>query len=289
MHDNVFSKQFPKQHQDRHPGLENIMNPTPVFELEGYNLSSNRLKDKVAIITGGDSGIGRAVAFAFAKEGAKVVINYFDEIEDAKYIQSIIEKNRGCCILIPGDISEENFCSELVEKTVKEFGKVDILVNNAAVQYVRDRLEDISSEQFTKTMGVNIFGAFYLTKAVLPYLECGSSIINTTSVVAYRGHDKLIDYSITKGALTTFTRSLATNLASRGIRVNAVAPGPIWTPFIVSSFNSEDSSVFGSNTPLGRAGQPVEVSGAYVFLASQDASYISGQTIHVNGGEIING
>lgn len=288
MHKNVFPSHFPEQHQDRHPGIESIMNPRPVFELEGYNLSSDRLKDKVAIVTGGDSGIGRAVALAFAKEGAKVIVHYFDETEDAEEIKSIIEERGGCCKLIAGDISEEQFCTHLIETTYKEFGKIDILVNNAAVQYVRDRLEDISSEQFIRTCSVNIFGAFYLTKAVLPYLECGSSIINTTSVVAFRGHKTLIDYTTTKGALTAFTRSMALNLADRGIRVNAVAPGPVWTPFIVSSFNSEDSSVFGADTPLGRAGQPVEISGAYVFLASQDASYITGQTINVNGGEIIN-
>ncbi|SFB42136.1 SDR family oxidoreductase [Clostridium frigidicarnis] len=286
--ENQFPKKFPKQHQNIHPGIEDEMNPKPIFEMDGYMSSSNRLEGKVAIITGGDSGIGRAVSLAYTKEKAKVVIVYFSEDIDAKETERLICKNGGECLILKGDIKDENFCKSVVDETIKKFGKLDILINNAAVQYECENIEELTSEQFEKTFRTNIFGAFYFVKAAMPHLKQGSCIINTTSVTAFKGNETLIDYSSTKGALTTFTRSLAINLAPKGIRVNAVAPGPIWTPLIPSSFKEDKVEKFGSNTPMQRAGQPVEVGGAYVFLASKDASYITGETVHVNGGEIVN-
>ncbi|GFP78094.1 SDR family oxidoreductase [Clostridium fungisolvens] len=284
-----FPTSFPPQHQDRQPGFENEMNPRPIFEMEGYNLSSNRLKDKVAIITGGDSGIGRAVSIAFAKEGAKVAIVYLHEEDDAEETKGIIDKCGAQCMLISGDIGYEDFCGQVVKKVMDQWGKIDILVNNAAEQHVQNSLKDISADQLEKTFRTNVFGAFYMSKAVLPHLKCGGNIINTTSITAYKGNETLIDYSSTKGALVSFTRALSQSLAKTGIRVNSVAPGPIWTPLIPASFSGEDVKSFGSDTPMGRAGQPVELAQAYVFLASNDASYITGQTIHVNGGNIVNG
>lgn len=284
----TFPTEFPKQHQNRQPGLEQDMDSKPISELESYNNDGKRLKDKIAIITGGDSGIGKAVALAYIKEGAKVVIVYFDEHDDAKETEKLIKEKGGDCLLIAGDLGDSNFCQTVVDKTIEKYSKIDILINNAAMQFVCENIEDLSDDQFLRTFKSNMFSAFYLTKRALKYMECGSCIINTTSIVSYRGHEKLIDYSCTKGALTTFTRSLAKALAPRGIRVNAVAPGPIWTPLIPSSFNGDDSSKFGQSTAFKRAGQPVEVAESYVFLASNGASFITGEAIHVNGGEVLN-
>lgn len=283
-----FPNSFPKQHQNRQPGLESEMIPPPIFEDEKYSKSANLLKDKVAIITGGDSGIGRAISLAYVREGAKVVIVYFDEHDDANITKKLIEDRNGECLLISGDLGISSFSDEVIQKTINKFNKIDILINNAAMQFICDDLELLSDEQFERTFKSNMFSAFYLTKRAVKYMQSGSCIINTTSVVSYKGHERLIDYACTKGALTTFTRSLAKALAPRGIRVNAVAPGPIWTPLIPSSFDEDATSKFGQNTALGRAGQPVEVAQSYVFLASDSASYISGEAIHVNGGEIIN-
>jgi len=279
---------LPPQHQDVQPGHEDLKNPKPTFDDQSY-IGSGKLKDKVAIITGGDSGIGRAVAVFFAKEGANVVISYLDEQEDAEETKKHIEAEGQKCLLVSGDIGEETVCQQVVAKTVETFGQVDILVNNAAEQHPQKGIEDITSEQLERTFKTNIFSFFHLTKAVLPHFKKGSAIINTSSVTAYAGNEQLIDYSSTKGAITAFTRSLALNLAGKGIRVNAVAPGPIWTPLIPSTFPADQVATFGANTPMKRPGQPEELAPAYVFLASDDSSYMSGQTLHVNGGKIVNG
>ncbi|WP_315120439.1 SDR family oxidoreductase [uncultured Clostridium sp.] len=284
---NSFPKSVPAQHQTKHPGLESTMNPKPIFQNPNYK-PSGKLKDKVALITGGDSGIGRAVAVAYAQEGAKISIVYYDEHEDAEETKKAIESVGGECLLIPGDITDSNFCNDAINNTINKFNSIDILVNNAAVQYIQTDLANITDQQLEKTFKTNIFSMFYMVRASLPHLKAGASIINTASITAYKGNEQLIDYSSSKGAIVTFTRSLALSLTPKGIRVNAVAPGPIWTPLIPSSFNETDVSTFGSTTTMGRPGQPVELAGAYVFLASPDASYISGEIIHVNGGEIIN-
>ncbi|HAX72779.1 MAG TPA: NAD(P)-dependent oxidoreductase [Firmicutes bacterium] len=284
----TFIKTPQPQSQDTQPGMESVMQPRPVFQHKDYNKSSGRLQDKVAIITGGDSGIGRAVSVAYASEGAKVVIVYYNEHDDANETKSIIEAGGGQCLLLSGDIANSSFSDEIVQKTLATFGQINILVNNAAVHYEHQNFTDTLDEDILKTFATNIFGPMYLSRAVIPHLQAGDSIINTTSVTAYEGNATLIDYSATKGALTSFTRSLSAHLASKQIRVNAVAPGPIWTPLIPAAFEAQHVAQHGANTPLGRVGQPVELAGAYVYLASNDASYISGITIHINGGTIIN-
>jgi NAD(P)-dependent dehydrogenase (short-subunit alcohol dehydrogenase family) len=279
---------LPPQHQNQHPGLQAEMNPQPASEDPNYQ-GSGKLKNKVALISGGDSGIGRAVAIYFAKEGADVAIIYLNEHQDAEETKKQVEQEGRQCLLIAGDIGDEQFCKEAVKQTVNTFGKLDILINNAAEQHPQNSLLNITSQQLEKTFRTNVFGYFYLTKAALPYLKEGSSIINTASITAYEGHEQLLDYSATKGAIVAFTRSLAKSLVQKGIRVNGVAPGPIWTPLIPSTFSSEKVATFGSNTPMKRPGQPKEVAPSYVFLASDDSSYITGQMIHVNGGTIVNG
>jgi NAD(P)-dependent dehydrogenase (short-subunit alcohol dehydrogenase family) len=281
-------KIHPEQVQPK-PGLEERMYPHPQFETEAYG-PGKMLDGKVALITGGDSGIGRAIAVCFARHGANVAIGYLkSEEKDAKITRAHVEQHGQKCLLVPGDIRDEKFCRKVVEKTVKEFKKLDILVNNAATHYPKEKIQDISATQLRETFEVNVFSMFYLVKAALQYLKEGSSIINTASVVAYRGSANLLDYSATKGAVVAYTRSLAHALADKKIRVNAVAPGPVWTPLIVSSLKAEQVAVFGSDSPMGRAGEPAEIAPAYLFLASEGASFISGQVIHPNGGEIVNG
>jgi NAD(P)-dependent dehydrogenase (short-subunit alcohol dehydrogenase family) len=270
------------------PGIEAKMTPKPVAIKPEQQL---KLKNKVALITGGDSGIGRAVALLFAQEGADVAISFLPEEEqDAQEVKRIVEEQFGrSCLLFPGNLRKERFCQKIVNDTVKKFGKLDILINNAATQTEQKSLEDISTDQLYETFETNIFSMFWVTKYALQHLKKGSCIINTTSVTAYRGSGGLIDYSSTKGAIVTFTRSLSANLADKKIRVNAVAPGPIWTPLIVGSFKGKKVAEFGSDVPMGRAGEPAEVAPSYLFLASEDGSYMTGQVLHPNGGEIVNG
>lgn len=277
---------FPKQHQLVQPGIESIMNPLPIFDNPDY-IASNKLKDKVVIISGGDSGIGRAIGILFAKEGADIVIPYLQEKDDANLTKQLIESYDRKCLLLEGDLRDEKFSSFIVDKTINEFGKIDVLINNCGVQFPQNSILDITTEQLKNTFETNIFSFFYLTKAVLPHMQANSSIINTTSVTSFEGHKTLIDYSSTKGAITVFTKSLALSLADYKIRVNAVAPGPIWTPLIPSSFSAEEVEIFGTDVPLKRAGQPFEVAPAYLYLASDDSRYVTGQIIHVNGGTII--
>lgn len=276
-------KNLPPQQQERQPGFESEMEPRPDFK---GNLAgkAHRLPEKTALITGGDSGIGRAVSVAFAKEGADVAIMYLDEHEDAEETKKLVEQEGRRCVLIAGDIGDEAFCQEAVRKVMDEFGKLDILVNNAAEQHVQHSLKDISAEQLERTFRTNVFGMFHLTKAALEHLKPGSSIINTTSITAFQGMPELIDYSSTKGAILSFTRALSGSLAKEGIRVNGVAPGPIWTPLIPASFAAEEVGKFGQSTPLGRPGQPDELAPGYVYLASDDSSYVTGQVLHINGG-----
>lgn len=279
----------PKQHQEHQPGIESEMVPKPKSENTDRK-GSGLLTEKIAIITGGDSGIGRSVAYAFAKEDADIVITYLNEHDDANETKDQIKnKYKKRCVSIAGDIGDENFCNQIISKTIEEFGRIDILVNNAAEQHPEKNLEDITSDQLERTFRTNIFSFFYLTKAALPYLREGSSIINTTSVTAYKGSSHLLDYSATKGAIVAFTRSLSQALIKKNIRVNGVAPGPIWTPLIPASFDETHVSKFGEETPMGRPGQPEEVASSYVFLASSMASYMTGQILHPNGGTIING
>lgn len=281
-------KTFPPQHQNRQPGIESEMNPRPVSIDQNYK-SAGKLSGKTAIITGGDSGIGKSVAIYFAKEGADVAIVYLDEHQDAEETKGLVEAEGRRCLLFSGDVGNEDFCKDTVSKTIDQFRKIDVLVNNAAEQHPQQSLLDITSAQLEKTFRTNIFSYFYMSKMVLPHMKQGATIINTASVTAYAGNEQLLDYSATKGAIVTFTRSLAKSLAPQGIRVNGVAPGPIWTPLIPSTFKEDQVASFGSNTPMGRAGQPFELGPSYVYLASNDSSYVSGQILHVNGGEIVNG
>lgn len=279
---------LPPQHQDHRPGTESEMHPKPEFESNEYK-AAGKLKGKVALITGGDSGIGRAVAVYYAKEGADVSIVYLNEHKDAEETKRQVEQEGRKCLLIAGDVGDDAFCRDAVTETVEKLGKLDILVNNAAEQHPQRKIEDITKEQLERTFRTNIFGMFYLTQAAMPHLSKGSSIINTTSITAYRGSPQLLDYASTKGAIVAFTRSLSMNVVGQGIRVNAVAPGPIWTPLIPSTFPPDQVAEFGATQPMKRPGQPEELAPAYVYLASTDSSYVSGQVIHVNGGEVING
>jgi NAD(P)-dependent dehydrogenase (short-subunit alcohol dehydrogenase family) len=274
----------PPQQQDRQPGLTSEMTPKPQDEGREYK-AAGKLKGKAAIVTGGDSGIGRATAIAFAKEGADVAIVYLDEHEDAEDTKKLIEKEGVRCLTIAGDVGDEIFCRDAIDKTVKAFGRLDIVINNAGEQHPQDSIEDITAEQLERTFRTNIFSMFYLTKAAMKHLKPGASIVNTASVTAYRGNKQLLDYSSTKGAIVSFTRALSQSLAEKNIRVNAVAPGPIWTPLIPSTFDEKKVASFGRHTPLGRAGQPDEVATCFVFLASNDSSYITGETLHPNGGD----
>lgn len=281
-------KSQPPQQQDQQPGSESQMNPLPRSTDSKYK-GSDKLIGKVALISGGDSGIGRAVAIFFAKEGADVAISYLNEHDDAKETVRLVEQEGRRCIALPGDIGEEAVCKQVVQKTIEEFGHLDILVNNAAEQHPQESLENITAEQLERTFRTNIFSQFFMTKAALPHLKAGSAIINTTSVTAYQGSPSLLDYSSTKGAIVAFTRSLSQALVEKGIRVNGVAPGPIWTPLIPSTFPPDKVESFGQQVPMQRAGQPEEVAPSYVFLASDDSSYMTGQILHPNGGNVING
>lgn len=277
----------PGQSQKKQPGLEYKMDPLPEYFQKGYK-GSGLLKDKTAVITGGDSGIGKAVTILFAEEGADIVISYLNEDKDAELTKSEIEKRDRKALLIRGDVSESKHCKAIISKTVDEFGNVDVLVNNAAVQFPKENLEEITDEQLQKTFATNIFSFFYLTREALPHMGKGSTIINSSSVTAYRGSNHLLDYSSTKGAIVSFTRSLSENLAPKGIRVNGVAPGPIWTPLIPATFSEEKVDEFGQDVPLARPGETFEVAPCYLFLASHLSSYMTGQFLHPNGGEIIN-
>ncbi|KAB8130720.1 SDR family oxidoreductase [Gracilibacillus oryzae] len=272
----------PRQKQDRQPGFESEMTPLP-HQPTDYK-GSDKLKGKVALITGGDSGIGRAVSILYAKEGAKLAIAYLDEDSDAEETKRLVEQEGGECILLPGDIKDPDHCENLVKKTVDHFGKINILVNNAAVQFVREDLLEISNDQLEETFRTNFFSQFYLTKAAVRNMNAGDTIISTSSINSYRGHPVLIDYSATKGAITAFIRSIAQNLAKKGIRANSVAPGPVWTPLIPSSFDEDSVEEFGQDSLMGRPGQPSEHAWPYVMLASDESSYMTGQTIHINGG-----
>lgn len=276
-------RQRPAQSQEEQPGRESVMKPRPVFIRDNYR-GSDKLQGKVALITGGDSGIGRATAVHFAREGADVTIIYLNEDEDAKETRQLVEQEGQKCLLLAGDTRDEDFCRDCVKRTADKFGRLDILVNNAAQQHPTEDIGGISAQQLQDTYATNLFHFFYFTKAALEQLPDDGVILNTTSVTAYRGSDHLIDYSSTKGAITSFTRSLAKSLAGRGIRVNGVAPGPIWTPLIPATFSASEVEDFGGKTPMGRAGQPCEVATCFVFLASEDGSYLTGQVIHPNGG-----
>lgn len=279
-------KNIPGQVQRQQPGIESRMQPQPLSIPED-KAADKKLQDKVAIISGGDSGIGRATALDFVKEGATVVIAYLNEDQDAKDTKAMIEDMQGICLLLKGDISKPAFCNKVATKTLEAFGRIDIVVSNAAIQYVQDDFMSITKEQLERTFQTNVFGAFYLTQACLPHLKAGASIIYTSSVTAFRGSHHLIDYAATKAALIGLCRSLSASLADKNIRVNAVAPGPIWTPLIPASFPKDEVAAFGKDTPMKRCGQPNEVAPCFTFLASDAASYITGQVLHPNGGEII--
>lgn len=276
----------PEQSQAKQPGMEYIMYPRPIFDNPNYK-GSGKLKNKVAIITGGDSGLGRAAAIAFVKEGAKIVIPYYNEHKDAQETKKYIESLGGECLLLSGDITDKNFCKKIVQETLKKYRKIDILINNAAVQYQQDKLENITDEQFDRTMKVNVYGMFYLTKEVLPYLKSGASIINISSVTAFYGDPQLIDYVTTKGAVVGYTRALARNLALKNIRVNAIAPGFFWTPLQPACWVKEKIPSLGSDAAMARGAMPYELAPTFVFLASDDSSYLTGQVIHNNGGQVM--
>lgn len=283
-----YPRKVPPQSQEGLPGRETEMTPKPFSASEGYK-GSGKLNGQIAVITGGDSGIGRAVAVLFAKEGADVAILYKEEHQDAEETRQVVEKQGRRCLLMSGDVADPKYCHSSVAKALKEWQRLDILVNNAAVQYPQDSIEKISEKQLEETFRTNIFAYFYMAQSCLPHLKAGSAIINTTSVTAYKGSKELIDYSSTKGAIVSFTRSLALSVVERGIRVNAVAPGPIWTPLIPASFEEEKVAKFGESAAMKRPGQPEEVAPCYLFLASSDSSYMTGQVLHPNGGTIING
>jgi NAD(P)-dependent dehydrogenase (short-subunit alcohol dehydrogenase family) len=276
----------PAQAQDRQPGRESEMRPRPEYLPKFPGVG--KLKDKVAVITGGDSGIGRAVAVAMAREGALIAILYLEEHDDAKETQRLVEAEGSQAVLFAGDVGDEMFCWESVERTFEEFGRIDILVNDAGEQHEVDDVADLDTAQLERTFRTNVFSFFHMTRACLQYMQAGASIINTASITAYRGHKTLIDYASTKGAIVSFTRSLSQSLVEKGIRVNGVAPGPIWTPLIPASFDAEKVAEHGASAPMERAGQPNEVAPCYVFLASDDASYMSGQVLHPNGGNVVN-
>lgn len=282
----IYNILAPEQSQDVQPGMEYVMRPLPIFDNPNYK-GSGKLRDKVAIITGGDSGLGRACSIAFVKEGAKVVIPYYNETRDANDTKEYIEKMGGECLLIKGDITEHDFCKQIVRETINRFGKIDVLVNNAGVQYQQDSLDCITDEQFDWTMKVNVYGMFYLTKEVLPYLNSGASIINLSSVTTFWGEPQLIDYVTTKGAIVGFTRSLARNLALKNIRVNAIAPGFFWTPLQPACWVAEKIPSLGSDAAMARGAMPYELAPTFVYLASDDSSYMTGQVIHVNGGQVM--
>lgn len=277
----------PPQRQSQ-PGRQHEMQPEPRVAERGGR-GSGRLDSRIAIITGGDSGIGRSVAMLYAREGADVAVVYLEEHDDAKETARLVEDEGGRCLLLAGDVGDEGFCADVVHRTIDEFGHLDILVNNAAEQHVRDDVANISTAQLERTFRTNVFAMFHLVKAAVPHLREGAAIINSTSVTAYQGNPLLVDYSATKGAIVAFTRALSQQLIAKGIRVNAVAPGPIWTPLIPATFPPDAVESFGTNTPIGRPGQPDEVAPCYVFLASDDASYMAGQVLHPNGGQVVNG
>ena len=276
------------QEQAKQPGNAYKMNPEPLTIRESYK-GSDKLKNKVALLTGGDSGIGKSVAVHFAREGAKIAIIYLNEEKDALQTKIEIENEGGECLLIKGDVKNEQFCKDAIDKTISNFGTLNCVINNAAMQFPTEHIEDIKIENLHTTFETNIYPYFYIVMAAMKHLKSGDTIINTTSVTAYRGSEHLIDYASTKGAIVSFTRSLSKSLAEKGIRVNAVAPGPIWTPLIPATFDGEKLEKFGKDVPLGRPGQPAEVAPAYVYLASEDSSYMTGQVLHINGGEIIGG
>lgn len=276
------------QHQQR-PGSERKMTPQPIFDYP-EKPGSGKLNNKIALITGGDSGIGKAIAVLFAKEGADIAIAYLNETTDAKDTEKVVTGTyQRRCLLLKGDLSKEKHCQDVIKKTIKEYGRIDILVNNAGMHYENKSLEEISTKELIRTFETNIFSFFWITKAALPHLKKNSCIINSSSVTAYRGSPELIDYASTKGAIVSFTRSLSSNLAKKGIRVNGVAPGPIWTPLIPASFPAKKAARHGSEVPLQRAGEPVEIAPSYLFLACDDSSYMTGQFLHPNGGEVVNG
>lgn len=276
----------PEQSQSVQPGMEYLMKPLPIFDNPNYK-GSGKLCNKVAIITGGDSGLGRAAAIAFVKEGAKIVIPYYNEHQDALETKSYIENLGGECLLLSGDVADKNFCKFIVDETIKKFGKIDILINNAGVQYQQDKIEDITDEQFDRTIKVNLYGLFYLTREVVPYLKSGASIINLSSVTAFYGDPQLIDYVTTKGGIVGFTRALARNLALKNIRVNAIAPGFFWSPLQPACWVAEKIPSLGSDAAMARGAMPYELASTFVFLASDDSSYLTGQVIHNNGGQVM--